>query len=78
MKKKKINNGFNIVSFYRFINIVDKKELKKELDRHLKDKLIKGTILLSDEGINGTISGEKNDVQEVLIKIKKISQYQKN
>ena len=71
MKKKKINNGFNIVSFYRFINIVDKKELKKELDRHLKDKLIKGTILLSDEGINGTLSGEKNDVQEVLIKIKK-------
>ena len=65
------NNFFDIVSFYRFINIHDKNELKKILDKHLNKKLIKGTILLSNEGINGTLSGKKIDIQEVLKIIKK-------
>ncbi len=56
-----INEKFKIISFYEFINLNKLDQLKLEILSFLKKKTFKGTILLANEGINGTISCEKTD-----------------
>ena len=50
---------FHIYSFYRFFDNRQKTQSKKKLDFFLSNKFVKGTILLANEGINGTIAGNK-------------------
>ena len=61
-----------IISFYRFVEISEKKEKKKILDEALFKKEIKGTILLSDEGINGSLAGKENELIEIIKFLKKL------
>ncbi len=74
-----LENELIIISFYRFIKIKNKKTIKDLIDNYLRDKVIRGTILLSDEGINGSLSGKKNNILSTIkfikqiLKIKKIS-----
>ncbi len=60
-----------IYTFYRFIDLKNIRLLKKELEKFSKDKLILGTILLANEGINGTVSGTKKDLNLFISTIKK-------
>ena len=62
MNKK---NKFLIYVFYRFVKVNDKKKLKLKIDNYCQDKTIRGTILISDEGINATISGANYDLLQV-------------
>tara|TARA_B100000401_G_scaffold43833_1_gene25787 strand:+ start:2311 stop:3240 length:930 start_codon:yes stop_codon:yes gene_type:complete len=64
-------NSFLIYSFYRFKKINKLKKLKKDLDTHFKNKLVKGTILLANEGINASISGDQKTLDGALKYIKK-------
>ena len=68
---------FYIYSFYRFFNNKNKEILKKKLDLHLSNKLVRGTILLADEGINATISGSKNDLDNIISFIRKLLKIRK-
>ena len=68
---------FHIYSFYRFFNHGQKRESKKELDYFLSNKFVRGTILLADEGINGTISGSKKELDDVISFIRKILKIRK-
>ena len=55
------NKYFTIITFYQFKIIKDKKDIITKLKDFCKFNKIKGTILIADEGINGTIAGlEKN------------------
>ena len=47
---------YNIFGFYKFKKIINIKKKKKLLDNYLKQENFRGTIILSPEGINGTIS----------------------
>ncbi|MBS30080.1 MAG: hypothetical protein CMG39_02810 [Candidatus Marinimicrobia bacterium] len=72
-----INSSLNteniqIYSFYRFIKIKNKKKTKLLLNRFLKNKIIKGTILIADEGINASISGTKDSLNDAIIHIKDV------
>ncbi len=60
-----------IISFYRFINVKNKKLLKFKLEKFLKQFLIRGTILLSNEGINGSLTGSRNDLEKTILFLKK-------
>ena len=53
MQKEK----FDIVSFYKFCPITVNEDLRVKFKKNLIDCSLKGTIILSPEGINGTISG---------------------
>ena len=55
---------FFLYSFYYFIKIDEKENLKLQLDMLLSCKKIRGTILIADEGINVSISGEKNELDK--------------
>ena len=50
---------FKVISFYEFINLTKIEQLKSELLHFLKKRNAKGTILLANEGLNGTISIKK-------------------
>ncbi len=68
---------FHIYSFYRFFNHTQKKISKKKLESFVSDKLVRGTILLADEGINGTVSGKKKDLDNLISLIRKIHRIRK-
>jgi len=57
-----INSKFTIVTFYQFKKIDDIFTIKNELSNFCKFNKIKGTIILADEGINGTIAGKSNNI----------------
>ena len=59
-----------IYSFYKFVDLTNTQGIKKTLDYFLEKKKIKGTILISDEGINGTLSGSKKDLDNSIKIIK--------
>jgi UPF0176 protein len=61
-----LQNNIAIISFYRFVNLPDFAEIRNPLKEFCATHNIKGTILLSHEGINGTISGERADINAVL------------
>ena len=63
--------NLSIYSFYRFLEISNKKQIKKNLDYYFKFKVIRGTILLADEGINATISGGDETLENTVKFIKR-------
>ena len=53
-----MNNHFiKVATFYMFTNLTNLEELQKQFSKFLKNENISGTILLADEGINGTVAG---------------------
>ena len=65
-------NQFYIYSFYHFLLIKDKEQIKYLIENFLNDKIIRGTILLAEEGINASISGCKIDLDNTIAFIEKI------
>tara|TARA_Y100001970_G_scaffold32699_1_gene40538 strand:+ start:113 stop:1012 length:900 start_codon:yes stop_codon:yes gene_type:complete len=63
---------FYIFGFYKFKKIKKIKKNKKILNIFFIKNEIRGMIILSSEGINGTISGKKNNLNLGIKKIKKI------
>ena len=62
-----INNStldeYIISTFYKFLVLEDYKELKIKFEKSLIKTNIKGTILLANEGVNGTIAGSESDLK---------------
>ena len=63
---------FYISGFYKFKKIYRIKKSKKLLTYIFDKYKIRGTVIISSEGINGTISSNKINLEIVLKKIKKI------
>jgi UPF0176 protein len=55
-----------VAAFYKFVHLPDYKEMQKPLRAFCDDHNIKGSILLAEEGINGTIAGTRPDMNAVL------------
>ena len=64
-----------ISTFYKFLVLENYKELKIRFDKSLSKTNIKGTILLANEGINGTIAGSESDLKKFFLYIDKFSQF---
>ena len=67
-----INTKFTIVTFYQFKKIEDIFTIKNELSNFCKFNKIKGTIILAEEGINGTVAGLLDNIKKFEIYISKI------
>ena len=63
---------FHISGFYKFKRIKNIKKSKELLNNFFTEHDIRGTVIISLEGINGTISSKKKELQLALLKIKKI------
>ena len=66
---------FDVFGFYRFINIPYLKKNQKLISEILTKKNLRGTVIISKEGVNGTISGKRADIQTAIDKLKKILKF---
>jgi UPF0176 protein len=57
---------FLTIAFYQFVSLENIHQLQAFILKFCQTNNIKGTILLAAEGINGTISGKKNNIHEFL------------
>ena len=64
-----------ISTFYKFLVLENYKELKIKFDKSLSKTNIKGTILLANEGVNGTIAGSESDLKKFFLYIDKFIQF---
>ena len=63
---------FKVAALYKFAQVVKPVDTQKKIKAKLKKLNIYGTILIGDEGLNGTISGKEIDLTNALGFIKKI------
>ena len=61
---------FKVFGFYKFIKIKSLKKKKILLQKFLTTNNIRGTIIISQEGLNGTISGNNKNIEKIVKKIK--------
>jgi len=54
---------YQIISFYKFSNIVDIESLRSLLYEFCTDNNIKGTIIIANEGINCSLSGKQESIK---------------
>ena len=62
---------FKVLGFYKFFKVVSLKKNKKFINDLLILNNIKGTIIISKEGLNGSIAGKPFKIKVVSAKIKK-------
>ena len=55
-----------ITALYKFVDLKDYRSLKVSLDRLCGEHDLKGTLLLAQEGINGTVAGSHRATQALL------------
>ena len=61
---------FTIFGFYKFKKIKFLKRYKSLFQEEISKNNIKGTIILSSEGINGTVAGKKDNINKMIKKLK--------
>jgi len=63
---------FIVLGFYKFKNLKSLKKNKLILQKLFIDNNIKGTLIISNEGLNGTISGKSKNISLISKKIKSL------
>ena len=63
---------FTVFGFYKFKKSNFLKKNKDFLQREILKNNIKGTIILSQEGINGTIAGKRKNISQIIKSLKKV------
>ena len=63
---------FTVFGFYKFKKINFLKKNKEFLQREILKNNISGTIILSKEGINGTIAGKRRNISQIIKSLKKV------
>ena len=63
---------YTIFGFYKFKQLKKISKLKDRLQNFIDDYKIKGTIIISPEGINGSISFLKKNTKQIKTNLKKI------
>lgn len=58
--------SFVVATFYKFVHLSDCAELQRSLLDSCFAQQIRGTILLATEGINGTIAGSRQAIDQVM------------
>jgi len=55
-----------VAALYKFVRLPDYRALREPLKQQLREHDVKGTLLLAEEGINGTIAGPRPGIEAVL------------
>ncbi len=55
-----------ILALYRFVSLPDFEELREPLLQRCQELSIRGTLLLAKEGINGTVAGSRESIDELV------------
>ena len=63
---------FKVFGFYKFTKMKSLKKNKDFLKKFFTSNNIKGTIIIANEGLNGTISGSIKDINKITKKLKSL------
>lgn len=55
-----------VAALYKFVSLPDYKELREPLLNECLDAGLRGTLLLAEEGINGTVAGSRQGIDRLL------------
>ncbi len=66
---------FKIAALYKFAEVGNPEKAQIEIRANLKVLSIHGTILLGQEGINGTISGSKDNIDKAIAYIRQLKNF---
>lgn len=69
-------NDYIVAAFYQFAHFPQCQKVQPKLKEFMVERDVKGTILVSPEGVNGTITGLRKNVDEVLDFIKAIEGFE--
>ena len=61
-----------VIAFYKFFLIEGPLVLKRVLEKRCKELGIRGSIILSTEGINGTVAGKDYEIKSLIEFLKSI------
>lgn len=59
-------NQIVICAMYKFVTLNNYKEMRQPLWDFMEEHEIKGTLLLANEGVNGTVSGDRDAINALL------------
>ncbi len=59
-------NPYEVVAFYKFTSFDRVEQFLPELKQFMLDHDVLGTVLLSEEGVNGTISGRPDNMKTII------------
>ena len=62
-----MSEGFLVVALYKFVALPDFAALQEPLLDKCRALDLRGTLLLADEGINGTVSGSRGNIDALLV-----------
>ena len=65
------DNEILVATLYKFVEVDDLNALQDQLYSICNKNKVMGTILIADEGVNGTISAEPKNLKKALISIQK-------
>ena len=68
--------SYTVATFYKFVTICDLKARKAQIMAWCAANNIKGTIILAEEGINGTIAGQEKAIATVLNLLRSLEGFQ--
>ena len=61
---------FQIFSFYKFRKLTRLVYSKNKLTQFLVNNSVRGSIIISSEGLNGTVSGKKKNILNIILQLK--------
>lgn len=65
LSKNNTTDSVVVAALYKFVHLPDYREMRRELFAVCKGNRIKGTILLAEEGINGTLAGSRTGISHL-------------
>ena len=64
--------SYIIATFYKFVTLSELKTKSSQILAFCKNHQLKGTIILADEGINGTIAGNREAISQAIAYLRAI------
>jgi len=64
-----------VAAIYKFVHLPDFRELREKLFHVCVEQSLKGTLLLAEEGINGTLAGDRVGIDNLLCFLKQDSRF---
>jgi len=66
---------FIVCALYKFVYLPQYREIQRPLQAQMVENEVKGTLLLAEEGVNGTISGSRSGIDAVLAWMETIQEF---
>lgn len=70
-----MNQKYKILLYYKYVSLPDPEALKMQQKELCQQLNLKGRILVSEEGINGTLAGPEKDVNRYIEETQKVPEF---